>query len=119
MGLASAEPALASCTATSASATSCRMLRPAESAATAAAPKSAETESRTGLARTGNRMPLYSFKCPRCERVEERLQSGYEPVTPRCECGPWMILQLTPSAVVYKGKGWAKRDRDTIKKQGA
>jgi hypothetical protein len=23
-----------------------------------------------------------------------------------------MILQLTPSAVVYKGKGWAKRDRD-------
>jgi hypothetical protein len=30
-----------------------------------------------------------------------------------------MILQLTPSAVVYKGKGWAKRDRDTIKKQGA
>ena len=56
-------------------------------------------------------MPLYSFKCPSCGRIEERLQSGYEPVTPRCECGPWMILQLTPSAVVYKGKGWAKRDR--------
>jgi hypothetical protein len=30
-----------------------------------------------------------------------------------------MILQLTPSAVIYKGKGWAKRDRDNIKKQGA
>jgi len=95
------------------------MLRPAESAATAAAPKSAETASHTGLARIGNLVPLYSFKCPTCGRIEERLQSGYEPVTPRCECGPWMILQLTPSAVVYKGKGWAKRDRDSIKKQGA
>jgi len=30
-----------------------------------------------------------------------------------------MILQLTPSAVLFKGKGWAKRDRDSIKKQGA
>ena len=56
-------------------------------------------------------MPIYEFKCPTCGKTEERMQSGYEPVVPRCECGPWMILQLTPSAVVYKGKGWAKRDR--------
>ena len=89
------------------------------SAATAAEPKTVRQASRTGLALTGHRVPLYSFKCPTCGRIEERLQSGYEPLTPRCECGPWMILQLTPSAVVYKGKGWAKRDRDSIKKQGA
>lgn len=95
------------------------MHRPAESAATAAARKTVRQASRTGLALTGYLVPLYSFKCPTCGRIEERLQSGYEPVTPRCECGPWMILQLTPSAVVYKGKGWAKRDRDTVKKQGA
>ena len=119
MGLASAEPALAFSTATYASATSCLTLRPAVSAATAAAPKTARQASRTGLALTGHRVPLYSFKCPTCGRIEERLQSGYEPLTPRCECGPWMVLQLTPSAVVYKGKGWAKRDRDTVKKQGA
>ena len=119
MGLASAEPALASCIATCASETSCQMLRPAESAATAAAPQTVRQASRTGLALIGNLVPLYSFRCPSCGRIEERLQSGYEPVTPRCECGPWMILQLTPSAVIYKGKGWAKRDRDTIKKQGA
>jgi hypothetical protein len=30
-----------------------------------------------------------------------------------------MVLQYTPSAVVFKGKGWAKRDRDRVKKQGA
>jgi putative FmdB family regulatory protein len=64
-------------------------------------------------------MPIYVFTCPTCGKIKERLQSGFEPVVPRCECGPWMILQLTPSAVVYKGKGWAKRDRAKVDKQGA
>lgn len=89
------------------------------SAVTAAARQSEETASPIGLGKTGHLMPIYEFKCPTCGKVEERMQSGYEPVVPRCECGPWMILQLTPSAVVYKGKGWAKRDRDTVKRQGA
>ena len=117
--MASAEPALVSCTATSVSATSCRIVRPAVSAVTAAAHKTVRQASPTGLALTGYLVPLYEFKCPTCGRIEERLQSGFEPVVPRCECGPWMILQLTPSAVVYKGKGWAKRDRDKVSRQGA
>ena len=95
------------------------MHRPVASAATAAAPKTVRQASRTGLALIGNLVPLYSFRCPTCGRIEERLQSGYEPVTPRCECGPWMILQLVATPVHFKGKGFAKRDRDTIKKQGA
>jgi putative FmdB family regulatory protein len=89
------------------------------SAVTAAALKNVRLASHIGLEQTGLLMPLYEFKCPTCGRIEERLQSGFEPVTPRCECGPWMILQLTPSAVIFKGKGWAKRDRDKVNKQGA
>lgn len=66
-------------------------------------------------------MPLYEFKCPRCGKQETRLQVSFEPVAPRCECGPWMILTLSPASVHFKGKGFAKRDRQRAKvdKQGA
>ena len=119
MGLASAALVRVRSIALCASVTLCQMLRAVANAATAAAPMNVRLTSRTGLALTGYLVPLYSFKCPTCGNIEERLQSGFEPVTPRCECGPWMILQLTPSAIVFKGKGWAKRDRDKVKKQGA
>ena len=36
---------------------------------------------------------------------------------PRCEkCGRWMRMVYTPAAVVFTGKGWAKKDR--AKKEG-
>jgi putative FmdB family regulatory protein len=56
-------------------------------------------------------MPIYEFKCPSCGRIEERMQSGFQPVAPHCECGPYMVLQIAPSVVVFSGKGWAKKDR--------
>jgi len=112
VGWVSVDPVRVLSTAQCASVTSCQTHHAVASAATAAAPMSVRLASRTGLALTGYLVPLYSFKCPTCGRIDERLQSGFEPVTPRCVCGPWMILQLTPSALVFKGKGWAKRDRD-------
>jgi putative FmdB family regulatory protein len=62
-------------------------------------------------------MPVYEFKCNACGKVETRLQVSYQPVAPRCECGPWMTLQLVASTVVYKGAGWAKKDRKDGGKQ--
>ena len=56
-------------------------------------------------------MPLYEWKCPRCERHEERLQVGFQPVAPRCECGPFMVLVLNSPAIVWNGSGSAKKDR--------
>lgn len=57
-------------------------------------------------------MPLYAFICGTCKKIEERLQSGYQPVVPRCEdCGCWMQLSINTPAVVLKGNGWAKKDR--------
>jgi predicted nucleic acid-binding Zn ribbon protein len=61
--------------------------------------------------------PLYVFECWTCFTTEERLQTGFEPVKPRCDgCGAWMVLTLTATSVHFKGKGWAKKDR--TKKEG-
>ena len=61
-------------------------------------------------------MPLYVFECWTCCTTEERLQTGFQPVFPRCDgCGVWMQLQISQSSVQFKGEGWAKVDR---KKEG-
>ena len=57
-------------------------------------------------------MPLYVFECWTCCITEERLQTGFQPVVPRCDgCGAWMQLQVTQSSIQFKGDGWAKVDR--------
>lgn len=61
-------------------------------------------------------MPIYQFQCPACNATEERLQSINHPMsqpqTPRCDkCGCWMLRVISAPAVVYKGNGWAKKDR--------
>lgn len=61
-------------------------------------------------------MPTYEFECPKCHKREWRVQTGYEPVTPRCEdCGPYMVQVFSPPAVHYSGSGWAKKDRKSAK----
>jgi predicted nucleic acid-binding Zn ribbon protein len=51
-----------------------------------------------------------------CCITEERLQTGFQPVVPRCDgCGAWMQLEINASSIQYKGEGWAKSDR---KKEG-
>ena len=62
-------------------------------------------------------MPLYVFECWTCCTTEERLQTGFQPIVPRCDgCGAWMQQVIAPSTIVYKGDGWAKKDRKEGKK---
>jgi putative FmdB family regulatory protein len=57
-------------------------------------------------------MPIYVFECQSCKRREERVQVFYEPVIPPCEeCGTWMKLLINAAPVIYKGEGFAKKDR--------
>ena len=56
-------------------------------------------------------MPIYEHRCPKCLVTREHLQSTYDPAPLACVCGAQMTLVFSPSAVVFKGKGWAKRDR--------
>jgi predicted nucleic acid-binding Zn ribbon protein len=61
-------------------------------------------------------VPLYEFECWTCCTAEERLQTGYQPIYPRCDgCGAWMQLKVNQASIQFKGEGWAKEDR---KKEG-
>lgn len=56
--------------------------------------------------------PVYVWQCSTCLAVEERMQSGFEPIRPRClTCGPYMQPVITAPGVVLNGDGWAKKDR--------
>ena len=62
-------------------------------------------------------MPVYEYRCGECGAREEHTHSINNSYTPRCEkCGRWMQLLYTPAAIVFTGKGWAKKDR--AKKEG-
>ena len=61
-------------------------------------------------------MPTYEYRCGDCGAREEHTHSITQVYNPRCEkCGRWMRMLYTPPAVIFTGKGFAKKDR---KKEG-
>ena len=60
--------------------------------------------------------PSYDYRCARCGKERELLQSITEDRLIKCECGFWMERTYSPPSVVFKGEGWAKKDRRGGKK---
>jgi putative FmdB family regulatory protein len=59
-------------------------------------------------------VPVYEYQCSNCGRHTDILQSVSDPVPSFCpECGAEGTLRKTfaPPAIVFKGSGWAKKDR--------
>lgn len=57
-------------------------------------------------------MPRYDYACTECGTRIEVLRGRDEPGPEVCEvCGGRMRKLMSLPAVVYKGTGWAKRDR--------
>ena len=58
-------------------------------------------------------MPLYTFACANCKAVVELLLPIKDAtMETRCDgCGQIAVRLLDVPAVIYKGNGWAKRDR--------
>ncbi|MEI7604867.1 MAG: hypothetical protein RIQ87_241 [Chloroflexota bacterium] len=57
-------------------------------------------------------MPLYDYRCTRCDLVVELLR-GIDEAAPAAHegCGGALERLFTPASVHFKGSGWAKLDR--------
>lgn len=67
-------------------------------------------------------MPIYDYACAACGNRVEALHGRDEPGPATCGvCGAPMRKLVSAAAIVFKGAGWAKRDRaaSTASKDGA
>ena len=53
-------------------------------------------------------MPMYEYKCKKCQKIEEILQ-GYDEPAPQCEkCKEAMTRMISRTSFSLKGGGWFK-----------
>jgi putative FmdB family regulatory protein len=67
-------------------------------------------------------MPIYEYTCSSCGQKTEFLHGIHDPVPPFCpECGAEGTLRkgFAPPAIVFKGSGWAKKDRAATRSPGS
>ena len=67
-------------------------------------------------------MPIYEYSCSNCGQKTDILHGIHDPVPPFCpECGAEGTLRkgFAPPAIVFKGSGWAKKDRAATRKPGS
>ena len=54
-------------------------------------------------------MPIYEFKCDRCEKIEEITLKTSDPKQLICvDCGVYMWRIWFPVSTHFKGTGWGK-----------
>jgi putative FmdB family regulatory protein len=57
-------------------------------------------------------MPIYEYACTACGRRVEVIHGIHEPGPSNCDvCGGPMTKLLSPPAIVFRGTGWAKKER--------
>ena len=62
--------------------------------------------------RGGQVMPIFEFECARCETMETIVRSFDSNTVPTCwKCDAPMVIRWSAPAVLFKGGGWAKKDR--------
>ena len=56
-------------------------------------------------------MPLYEYRCEKCEDISETIQKFSDPPLTTCEvCGGKLERLLSASAIQFKGSGWYVND---------
>jgi putative FmdB family regulatory protein len=65
-------------------------------------------------------MPIYDYACQRCAHQVEVIHGVHDPGPSECPvCGGPMRKLLSPPAIVFKGSGWAKKERASSARSGA
>jgi putative FmdB family regulatory protein len=67
-------------------------------------------------------MPIYEYTCSACGHTTDMLHGIHEPAPPFCpECGAEGTLRkgFAAPAIVFKGTGWAKKDRAATRTPGS
>lgn len=56
-------------------------------------------------------MPLYEYKCLKCERLTEKIESVSGPHLKKCpHCGGKVEAVITAPSIQFKGSGWYVTD---------
>jgi|COG998Drversion2_1049125.scaffolds.fasta_scaffold258501_1 putative FmdB family regulatory protein len=63
-------------------------------------------------------MPIYEYKCTKCEKEQEFIQKfSDDPVTTCPDCGGEMKKLISTNSFVLKGSGWYMTDYGTKKEK--
>ena len=56
-------------------------------------------------------MPTYDYKCPKCDKVQERFHGMNEIPTVICEQCPAVMIRMVGagSGIIFKGDGWTPK----------
>jgi putative FmdB family regulatory protein len=64
-------------------------------------------------------MPVYEYACRSCGRRVEVIHGINDPAPTTCEaCGGVLAKVLSAPAIVFKGSGWAKKERAGVGSRG-
>ncbi len=56
-------------------------------------------------------MPIYEYKCKKCESVREIIKGYNDPSPEKCpHCGGRLVRIYQPAGIIFKGSGFYKTD---------
>jgi putative FmdB family regulatory protein len=55
-------------------------------------------------------MPIYEYKCTKCEKIFELFQKMNDEPLKKCDCGGKVMRVFHPPGIVFKGSGFYTTD---------
>ena len=62
-------------------------------------------------------MPIYEYKCEKCNKIFEIFQKVNDKPLKKCDCGSKVVRIFHPPGIVFKGSGFYSTDNRKKEKQ--